>query len=99
MNRVTETGEQEAVIEYCAWRRIPVVHIPNEGKRSAAYAAQMKRMGLAKGFPDLFIPVAVKEFAESVKMAFYYEFDELIPSTMADKIDEIVKEVLNEHEL
>lgn len=24
----------------------------------------------------------------------YYEFDELIPSTMADKIDEIVKEVL-----
>lgn len=42
---------------------------------------------------------AVKEFAERVKMAFYYEFDELIPSTMADKIDEIVKEVLNEHEL
>lgn len=27
-------------------------------------------------------------------MAFYYEFDELIPSTMSDKIDEIVKEVL-----
>lgn len=21
MNRVTETGEQEAVIEYCAWKR------------------------------------------------------------------------------
>ena len=42
---------------------------------------------------------AVKEFAERVKMAFYYEFDELIPSTMADKIDENVKEVLNEHEL
>ena len=36
---------------------------------------------------------AVKEFAESVKMAFYYEFDELIPSRMADKIDELVKEV------
>ena len=35
----------------------------------------------------------MKEFAESVKMAFYYEFDELIPSTMADKIDEIVKGV------
>ena len=26
-------------------------------------------------------------------MAFYYEFDELIPSIMADKIDELVKEV------
>lgn len=36
---------------------------------------------------------AVKEFAESVKMAFYYEFDELIPSIMADKIDALVKEV------
>ena len=42
---------------------------------------------------------AVKEFAERVKMAFYYEFDELIPSTMADKIDGIVKEVLNEYKL
>ena len=39
---------------------------------------------------------AVKEFAERVKMAFYYEFDELIPSTMADKIDELVKEVCGE---
>jgi hypothetical protein len=36
---------------------------------------------------------AVKEFAERIKMAFYYEFDELIPSIMADKIDELVKEV------
>lgn len=44
-----------------------------------------------KGYGDL--RAAVKEFAESVKMAFYYEFDELIPSTMADKIDEMVKEV------
>ena len=39
---------------------------------------------------------AVKEFAESVKMAFYYEFDELIPSIMADKIDELVEEVCGE---
>lgn len=39
---------------------------------------------------------AAKEFAERVKMAFYYEFDELIPSIMADKIDELVKEVCGE---
>ena len=32
-----------------------------------------------------------EKFAERVKMAFYYEFDELIPSIMADKIDEICK--------
>lgn len=37
---------------------------------------------------------AVKVFAERVKMAFYYEFDELIPSIMADKIDELVAESL-----
>ena len=39
---------------------------------------------------------AVKEFAERVKMAFYYEFDELIPSIMADRIDELAKEVCGE---
>lgn len=42
---------------------------------------------------------AVEDVAERIKMAFYYEFEELIPSIMADKIDEIVKEALNEHEL
>lgn len=45
----------------------------------------------AEGYGD--VREAVKEFAESVKMAIYYEFDELIPSRMADKIDELVKEV------
>jgi len=49
------------------------------------------------GYGD--VRAAVKDVAERIKMAFYYEFDELIPSTMADKIDGIVKEVLNEHEL
>lgn len=39
---------------------------------------------------------SVIEFAERVKMAFYYEFDELIPSIMADKIDELVEEVCRE---
>lgn len=34
-----------------------------------------------------------EKFAERVKMAFYYEFDELIPSIMSDKIDEICKEI------
>ena len=34
-----------------------------------------------------------EKFAERVKMAFYYEFDEIIPSIMSDKIDEILKEI------
>lgn len=34
----------------------------------------------------------VREFAERVKNAFYAEFDEIIPSIMANKIDDLVKE-------
>jgi hypothetical protein len=34
---------------------------------------------------------AMQELAEDIKMAFYYEFDELIPSVMADKIDSLVE--------
>lgn len=39
------------------------------------------------------VRAAVEDVAERIKMAFYYEFDELIPSRMADKIDELVKEI------
>lgn len=37
-----------------------------------------------------------EKLAERIKNEFYIEFDEIIPSIMADRIDEIVKEVLNE---
>lgn len=36
----------------------------------------------------------MSEFAEQCKMAYYYEFEEVIPSVMADKIDELLKEYL-----
>lgn len=49
---------------------------------------------MEKGYGD--VRATVDDVAERIKMAFYYEFDWLIPSTMAYKIDEIVKEVLNE---
>lgn len=58
----TEDAEQEAVIEYCSLKGIKVVHIPNEAKRSAAYGAKMKRMGLCKGFPDLCFPTPRKGY-------------------------------------
>lgn len=35
---------------------------------------------------------AVKEFAEKLKMVLYYEFDEIIPSIVSNKIDELIKE-------
>lgn len=54
----SEAAEQAAVVEYCDLLHIPCVHIPNEGKRSEAYGAQLKRLGLRPGFPDLFVPLA-----------------------------------------
>ena len=53
----SEAEEQIAVVDWCQAMRIPIAHIPNEGKRSPQYGAMMKRMGLQKGFPDLFIPM------------------------------------------
>lgn len=60
--RPTEDDIQEAVVEYCELMHIVAVHIPNESKRSETYGAKMKRMGLRKGFPDLFIPTAKQGF-------------------------------------
>ena len=37
-----------------------------------------------------------EKLAERIKNEFYIQFDEIISSIMADRIDEIVKEVLNE---
>lgn len=51
---------------------------------------RMARKLVTEGYGD--VRAAVEDVAERIKMAFYYEFDELIPSIMADKIDEIVKE-------
>lgn len=56
--RTTEDDEQAAVIEYCGLRKIKVVHIPNEGQRSKAYGARLNKLGMQKGFPDLFFPAA-----------------------------------------
>ena len=37
-----------------------------------------------------------EKLAKRIKNEFYIQFDEIIPSIMADRIDEIVKEVLDE---
>lgn len=58
----SEDDEQRAVVEYCDIMGFPVFHIPNEGKRSKATAARMKRLGLRSGVPDLFVPIARGEY-------------------------------------
>ena len=49
---------------------------------------------------DIQIQKEKKELAEKlakrIKNEFYIQFDEIIPSIMADQIDKIVKEVLDE---
>lgn len=63
-----ELAEQQTVLEWAQWQRgkYPeldlLYHIPNEGKRSAANGAVLKRAGLKKGVPDLCLPVAKGSF-------------------------------------
>lgn len=60
----TESAEQQALFEWAEynkgkWPELEwMYHIPNEGKRSKARGAQMKREGLKKGVPDICLPVA-----------------------------------------
>ena len=61
----TESDEQQEVINFCnsmADYGIEeyklIFHIANEGKRTKRNGARLKREGLKKGIPDLFLPVA-----------------------------------------
>lgn len=65
----TESDEQREVINFC--RSMAdygieeydlIFHIPNEGKRTERNGARLKKEGLKKGIPDLFLPVARGKF-------------------------------------
>lgn len=58
----TEAEEQERLFEWCKLNDIPMIHIPNERKCSAAVAAALIRQGMQKGFPDNFIPIAAGKY-------------------------------------
>ena len=94
---------KEQVVNEIGRLEAKITTLWHEAKRNADEAVMQKnRADLLKGKNTNLqegLKKAVEDVAERIKMAFYYEFDELIPSTMADKIDGIVKEVLNEHEL
>ena len=57
-----EALEQEAVVKFCEYRRIPIFAIPNGGRRNAKEAYFLKRSGLKAGVPDLCVPVARKGY-------------------------------------
>lgn len=41
---------------------LPLIHIPNEGKRSLSYGRRLKLMGMRKGVPDFFLPIMRKNY-------------------------------------
>ena len=90
---VNEIGRLETQIT-TLWHKADETKTDAIMQKNRADMLKEKNANLQEGLKK-----AVEDVAERIKMAFYYEFDELIPSTMADKIDGIVKEVLNEHEL
>lgn len=59
----TEEQEQEALFRWIAFQSVKypelklMIHIPNEGKRSKAEGARLKRIGLRPGVPDLILPI------------------------------------------
>ena len=63
-----EAYEQAHIIEWTGYMlgRMPelrlLFHIPNGGYRNEIEAANLKRQGVKRGVPDLFLPVARKGF-------------------------------------
>lgn len=63
-NFPSEDAEQKVFFEWCAYHEhtYPGIsrafHIPNGGRRDPAEAANLKRLGVKAGVPDIFVPVA-----------------------------------------
>jgi hypothetical protein len=55
---MTELSHQKALVKWAALKNIQLVHIPNEGKRSAREGVNLRLAGLSRGFPDLLLPQA-----------------------------------------
>ena len=67
---ITESQHQRALVEWWAWacklyglEPRHLMHIPNEGKRSAVLGNIMRKEGLRRGVPDLFLAVPCGAFS------------------------------------
>lgn len=64
MSITTEYDIQATVIEWAEWKKNKypclklMYHTPNEGKRAPATGANLKRIGMKPGVPDICLPVA-----------------------------------------
>lgn len=57
-----ETLFQIAVKQFCDLHHIPMMHVPNEGKRNQTTGKILQRMGMRKGFSDCFFPKGNQQF-------------------------------------
>ena len=55
MQMPTESQAQQSLVKWARLMKIPIIHIPNEGKRSFATAKWLKDMGMYLGCADLFV--------------------------------------------
>ena len=59
----------------------------------------IRSTGIPFHIKSIYDPITTKclsDFAEKIKLRFYYNFDELIPSIMSDEIDKLLKETLED---
>lgn len=77
-----------------AWNTLYDLKSENDILKKKYEFAVSEREANVKGFTETLNTIkdeTRKELGEQIKMAFYYHFDEIIPSVMADKIDELVR--------
>lgn len=64
----SEAMHQKVIMEWCEWNKTKhpeldmIWHVVNEGKRSKRMGAELKRMGMRKGIPDIVLSVPNKQF-------------------------------------
>lgn len=68
MRNNLEATHQKVIFEWAEWNKNKypeldmLMHTVNEGKRSTRMGAELKRMGMKKGFPDISLLVPNKTF-------------------------------------
>ena len=73
-----EDAESEAFATWLRSHELLFLHVPNEGRRSHAYGAKLKRLGMSKGAPDFIIFESGRGFhgiAIEMKRRKYYRHD------------------------
>ena len=65
---MSEAQEQKVIFEWAEWNKNKypelemLMHTVNEGKRSPRVGAELKRMGMKRGFPDISLLVPNKKY-------------------------------------